>query len=308
MLVLRKALGLGEGFEDAEAIPYLGRQLVMTTDMLNEGIDFPPGMPYDAIGWNAAAANLSDIAAAGAKPLGLLMACGFPRNLPEEGVRGIAGGMAKCAKAHKTRVLGGDLNETEGIVIAGTAFGSSRFPLRRSGAKPGDMLVLTGALGASAAGYLIYWAKKEKKTPPEEKILQRFNYPAARTALMAELNEKRLVSAATDISDGLAASVHNLCRESSAGALVEYVGLPLFEGFEEYCRKSGRPPLELLNLGADYEILASIPQECFHAARGIARRHGGELYEIGTVLKKDVLIEKDGRVAPFPKTGFTHFG
>ena len=306
-LALRKALGLGAESEDAEAIPYLGKHLVATTDMLNEGSDFPPGMPYDAIGWNAVAANLSDIAAAGAKPLGLLMACGFPRNMPEEGIRKIAGGMAKCAKAHRTRVLGGDLNETEGVVLTGTAFGVARFPLRRAGAKPGDMLVLTGPLGASAAGYLIYWSKKEKKTPAEEKILNRFNYPLARTGLMSELNSKGLVNSATDISDGLAASVHNICRESGAGALVEYMGIPLFEGFEEYCQKSGKAPLELLNLGADYEILASMPQECFSAARNIARRHGGELYEIGTVLKKDVLIEKDGRVAPFPKTGFAHF-
>lgn len=307
-LIIRKALGMGEAFEDAEAIPYLGKHLVATTDMLNEGGDFPPGMPYDAIGWNAVAANLSDLASAGAKPLGLLMACGLPRKMPEEGVRLIAEGMAKCAKQHKTRVLGGDLNETESIILTGTAFGIARFPIRRSGAKPGDMLVLTGPLGASAAGYLVYWSKKERKTPVEEKLVHRFNYPAARTALMAELNIKGLVNSATDISDGLASSVHNICSESKTGALVEYVGIPLFEGFEEYCRKNSKAPLELLNLGSDYEILASLPQECFSAARRIARRHGGELFEIGTVLRKDVLIEKDGKVAPFPKTGFAHFG
>ena len=305
--LVKREIGADASFEDAEIVPFLGKHLVATTDMLTEGDDFPPGMPYDAIGWNAVAANLSDVAAAGAKPLGVLMACGFPRILPEDGVRQIAHGMGKCARAHKTRVLGGDMNEADSIILTGTAFGVARYPLRRQGARPGDLLALTGPLGASAAGYLIYWAKKERKSALEEKLLHRFNYPVARTALMAELNSKGLVRAATDISDGLSASVHNLCIESGTGALVEYVGLPMFEGFEEYCRKSGKSVMELLNLGSDYEILAAFPQECFSAARKIARRHGGELHEIGTVLKKDVLLEKDGKIAAFAKKGFSHF-
>jgi thiamine-monophosphate kinase len=306
--LVKRELGADSGFEDAEILPFSGKNIVATTDMLTEGDDFPPGMPYDAIGWNAVAANLSDIAAAGARPLGVLMAWGLPRVIPEQGVRGIARGMARCARAHRTRVIGGDMNETETVSLCGTAFGVARYPLRRSTAKPGDLLAVTGPVGASAVGYLVYWSKKARRAPGEEKMLQRFNYPSARTQLMAELNGKGLVRAATDISDGLSASVHNVCRESGTGALVEYIGIPMFEGFEDYCRKEGKQPLELLNLSCDYEILAAFPQECFPAARKIARRLGGELYEIGTVLKKDVLLEKDGKIAPLPRKGFAHFG
>ncbi len=305
--LVKRELGAESGFEDAESLPFSGKHLVATTDMLSEGDDFPPGMPYDAIGWNAVAANLSDIAAAGAKPLGVLMAWGIPRVLPEEGIRQIAKGMAACARAHKTRVLGGDMNETENIILSGTAFGLARYPLKRGGAVPGDLLAVSGPLGASAAGYLIYWAKRGKKTPAEENMLHRFNYPLERTRLMAELNSKRLVRAATDISDGFCASVHNICRESGTGALVEYMGIPMYEGFEDYCKKGGKMPLELLNLSCDYEILAAFPQECFSAARKIARKMGGELYEIGTVLKKGMLLEMDGKIAPLPKRGFAHF-
>src|SRR3989338_7617082 len=136
--LVKRELGADSGFEDAETVPFSGKQLVASTDMLSEGDDFPPGMPYDAIGWNAVAANLSDVAAAGAKPLGVLMACGFPRILPEDGVRQIAHGMGKCARAHKTRVLGGDMNEADSIILTGTAFGVARYPLRRQGARPGD--------------------------------------------------------------------------------------------------------------------------------------------------------------------------
>lgn len=305
--LIKRELGAAEGFEDAEAIPYLGKHLVATTDMLTEGDDFPPGMPYDAIGWNAVAANLSDIAAAGAKPLGVLVAWGLPRAMPEEGARQIARGMAKCARAHGTRVLGGDINETETVIMSGTAFGAARYPLRRSGAKPGDLLAVTGPLGASAAAYLLYWSKKEKRSASEEKMLHRFNYPLARTGLMSELNSKCLVRAATDISDGLSSSVHNICRESGTGALVEYIGIPMADGFEEFCRKDNKTPLALLNLACDYEILAAFPQECFAAAKKIAGRHGTDLYEIGTVLKNDVLLERDGKISPLPKEKFEHF-
>ena len=95
--IIRRELGLGSPLEDAEVIPFAGKNLIATTDMLTEGSDFPPGMPYEAIGWNAVAANLSDLAAAGARPSGVLMACGFPRLLPEEGTREIARGMARWA-------------------------------------------------------------------------------------------------------------------------------------------------------------------------------------------------------------------
>jgi len=305
--MVKRCLGADSAFEDAEAIPFMGKCLVASTDMLTEGDDFPPGMPYEAIGWNAIAANLSDIAAAGAKPLGVLVAWGVPRVLPEEGAKKIAKGMAACARAHRTRVLGGDMNETEAMALTGTAFGVARYPLRRSGAKPGDLLAVTGPLGASAAGYLIYWSRKARRTQEEEKMLHRFNYPLARTRLMAELNSRGLVRAATDISDGFSASLHNLCDASGTGALVEYIGIPLHEGFEEYCRRNGKAPLELLNLSADYEILAAFPQESFAAARRIARGMGGELYEVGTVLKKDILLEKDGKIAPLPRKGFAHF-
>jgi len=306
--LIKKEIGADPNFEDAEAIRYLGKNIVATTDMLTEGDDFPPGMPYEAIGWKAVSASLSDLAAAGAKPLGVLMAWGLPRIMPEEGAQLIARGMAKCARAHKTRVLGGDLNEAETITLCGTAIGIARYPLRRGNAKPGDLLAATGALGASAAGYLLYWSKKERKIPAEEKMLQKFNFPLARTAMMEELNAKGLVRAATDISDGFSSAVYNICNESGTGALVEYIGIPMEDGFEEFCRKSGKQPFELLNLGCDYEIVASIPQECFSAAKKIAEKHGCPLHEIGTVLKKDVLLEKDGKLSPLPKEKFSHFG
>ncbi|MCX8194906.1 MAG: thiamine-phosphate kinase [Candidatus Micrarchaeota archaeon] len=305
--IIKKELRVESGFEDAECIPYKGKNIVATTDMLTEGEDFPPGLSYEGIGWNTVAANLSDLAAAGAKPIGVLVAWGLPREIPPDGIRQIAAGMSSCARAHKTRVIGGDMNETDKIVMCGTAIGVARYPLRRSGAKPGDILALTGKLGASAAGYHLFWSKKQKLTLTEEAIKKRFERPIAPTQLMSELNLRGLVHAATDISDGFAAAVHNLCSASGTGALIEYIGLPFFEGVEEFCKKSGKSPLELINLSADYEVLAAIPPECFLAAKRTAERHKTHLYEVGTVLKKEVLLEKDGKISPLSCNGFFHF-
>jgi thiamine-monophosphate kinase len=305
--LIKRELKLPRAFEDAELVPFGKTNLLVTTDMLNEGDDFPPGMPYEAIGWVSVAANLSDLAAVGAKPLGVLMAWGIPRILPQDGVREIAKGMRQCASAHGTQVLGGDMNETERRTLSGTAVGWADAPLRRNGAKPGDIIAVTGPLGASAAGYLIYWSKKKELNELERKLVDRFNKPFARTALMHELAKKHLVHSAIDISDGLSPSVYSICKESNAGALVEYVGIPFFPGVEKYAHENKREPLSLANVGNDYEVLMTLPQESFETARKTAKKHGCELSEIGTVLKKDVLLERDGKVSAFPKEGFAHF-
>src|SRR5271157_5268442 len=103
--LIRDELGISGSFEDAEAVPFKGTKLMVTTDMLSEGDDFPDGMPSYAVGWVSVAANLSDLAAVGAAPLGLVMAWGFP-DIGEERIREIARGMKECAAFHGTRIFG----------------------------------------------------------------------------------------------------------------------------------------------------------------------------------------------------------
>jgi thiamine-monophosphate kinase len=300
--LIRAELGISGPFEDAESVPLGGTKLMVTTDMLSEGDDFPQGMPPHAIGWVSVAANLSDLAAVGAAPLGLVMAWGFPR--PEdERIREIAKGMKECASFHKTRILGGDVNRLDRLVISGTAFGSAGNPLRRGSARAGDRILVSGKLGASSAAYITYWEKRE----PDGRIMERFHRPLIKLGLMHELAGKGLVNAAIDDSDGLSPSIHHICRESRAGAVLEYEKIPLFEGIEKYTNAKYPSALDLANIGNDYEVFMTVAEENLDEVLKMGRRHKAELYDIGRITEKGVLIERGGKREAFPRTGFSHF-
>ncbi len=301
--LLKKELSLPAAFEDAEALSFKGTQLIVTTDLLSEGDDFPAGTPHYAMGWIASAASISDLGARGAKPLGFLMAWGIPA-LAEQEIREIARGIKECAGFHGTKCLGGDLNQTEKIHLCGTAFGYANKPLSRGGAKEGDVIAVTGPLGATAAGYISRWDKLEGYGA----LLKRFDRPVARVKVMQELNERGLLSAAIDDSDGFAPSIHGLCTESGKGAALRFEDVPIFDGVHEFSEKQGKDLLYLINMGNDYEMLVTLPRGNFDEARKIARRNQCDLFGIGRVTSgTGVLLERGGESQPLPAKGFAHF-
>ncbi|OIO20973.1 thiamine-phosphate kinase [Candidatus Micrarchaeota archaeon CG1_02_47_40] len=306
---IRKELGISKApFLDAEYSPFLGTNIIATTDMLNEGDDFPKGMPFEAIGWVSIAANLSDLAAVGAKPLFLLTNWGIPSNLKRQDIASIARGMQKCASFHGVKILGGDINKTEKLAIAGVAIGYAKKPLQRKGAREGDILALTGKVGATAAAYLIYKEGKNSISPAERAFLSRFNKPTIKLALMQKFASLSLASAATDLSDGLSPAIYSICKESGKGARVEYGRIPFFSGINEFASKRKLTPIYLANLGNDYEILLAIKKEKLSLARKTAARLHIPLYEIGKITKENkVLLSKNSPLSPFPKEGFSHF-
>jgi thiamine-monophosphate kinase len=145
-------VGIGD---DCAAIDIGNRYLLITTDMMVTKWHMPKGMgPYD-IGWSIIAVNLSDIAAMGGKPLGLVTAIGITRGHPIEFLEQMVDGMNDCARRFNTSVVGGDTKEHEDLVLCGTAFGEVDKDkiLLRKGAKPGDSIAVTGVLGRAGAGY-----------------------------------------------------------------------------------------------------------------------------------------------------------
>lgn len=148
----RVRVGIGD---DAAALDLDSRNCaVVTTDMLVASRHFPPGTLPEQMGRRAVVVNLSDLAAMGAKPLGLIFSVGLPRRLKVKFVERLVRGMDVAAREHGTYVIGGDLSESKEVVISGAAFGVAhkRELLTRSGAKVGDLIAVTGRLGAAAAG------------------------------------------------------------------------------------------------------------------------------------------------------------
>lgn len=305
---IRRGIGVSGHFEDGERIVFNETNLIATTDMLNDGDDFPEGTPFEAMGWISVAANLSDLAAVGAKPLFLLMSWGIPPSFGEREISEIASGMGKCAEFHGVRILGGDVNRTDKLVINGTAVGFSQKPISRAGTKEGDVLFLTGKVGATAAAYLIYKKGGSKtKISYEKNFLSRFCKPVIPLELMQELAGKGIVNAATDLSDGLSPAIHNICRESGIGAEVDYAEIPFFEGVEEFAARNKTTPLSLANYGNDYEILMAVGKEKAQVAKKIAKKNKISLFEIGKIKKGKIEMVRSGKISPFPKEGFSHF-
>lgn len=214
--------GVALGIGDDGAV--LDDGTVASTDVLVEGVHFDLARmsPRD-VGHRAAAANLSDLAAMGARPVALLAAFGLPPGF--EDAAEIAAGMSE----HGVPIAGGDLSRAPVLIVSVTAIGRSERPVRRSGGRPGDVLVVTGELGGQAAGgYAV------RVTP---RIEEGCALAAVATAMI-------------DLSDGIATDAERLARASGTGAVVELERLPRAPGATVEQAAAG---------GEDYELLAALP-------------------------------------------------
>ena len=267
-------LRLGIGDDCALLAPRAGEELAVTTDLSIAGRHFRLDWhPPEAVGHRALARGLSDLAAMGARPLAAFLSLGVPRELTATRGRGGAGnqaerkswvqrfldGLLALAEAHKTPLAGGDLAESPvavaDIVLVG-AVPRGR-ALLRSGARAGDLLYVTGALGGAAAGLarLAEMASKGHATPPRipkrlEALLASHLNPQPRIAQGLVLQRRGLASAAIDLSDGLSTDLAHLCEESGVAAEVDAQLLPLGQGASL---------TQALHGGEDYELLFTAP-------------------------------------------------
>ncbi|MFH0815860.1 MAG: thiamine-phosphate kinase [Methanobacteriota archaeon] len=281
------------GIGDDCAVLRIGSETVVaTTDITFDGVHYPRDAPPNLKGWYAAAVNLSDLAAMGARPLGLLVAYGFPSDTPIEAFGGISGGVERCANAHGTKVLGGDTKTSGLLTICVTALGEAPpgGALMRSGAGEGDALVLTGRIGRAHE-----WMLKGGNSG-----LGRMLRVEARLAEGAALASAGATSC-TDLSDGLALSLHYLSEASGVGMEVRMDDVPFYPGVRSDAR------LEAASYGGDFELLATVPRGKLAVAHAKVRKAGGQLTEIGCVCGTGVRFSQGGRTKFLPKSGFEHF-
>jgi len=302
----RVRIGIGD---DAAAIDIDDTCLVVTTDMLVASIHFPPGTKPEQIGRKAVVVNLSDMAAMGAEPLGLVFSVALPRELNVEFVKKIMKGMESTAREYNTYVVGGDLDESKEITIAGTAFGlaNGKRLLKRSGAKEGDIVAVTGELGAASAGLKILLKKMPSKG--YKKLVDAQAKPIARVKEGRVLAQRGLVKAATDITDGLASSLWQLANESKVKLMINYEKIPIHPLVRKFSQKYGFDTDDFALFGGeDFELLFTVHSRAWGTVQRALKRIGTKATPIGQVMKgQGVFIKKNGKTKLLEDRGYEHF-
>ncbi len=245
---LRPEGRVGPG-DDAAVI---GKDIVVTTDVVTFDRHFPAGMSYEQFGWYAAAVNFSDLAAMGARPIGFTAALALPPTLEAQAAYDIMSGMDQCAEFCGTGIVGGDTKPGPGIVV-GTAIGTmdGRAPLLRTGARPGDIVAVTGPLGGPAAGYVAIDRGLDYQAAKDSLYI-----PIPRVSEGIELAESGVVSSCMDLSDGLGTALNTICSASKVGIDIEFDFLPHDSYVDEIAKESGEPIEELLlGWGGEYELV-----------------------------------------------------
>lgn len=309
---------IGIGDDAAVVEPERNSADVVTTDALIEGVHFDRRFfPAGAIGHKALAANLSDLAAMGAAPRAALLSLGLPPALPVSELDELLAGMLALAGRFKTPIVGGNISRSPGpLIVDVTAVGSVRRRkiLTRSGARPGDAVVVSGWVGQAAAGLASCLARAAGDTvsaravPPGTGEL-RFLQPEPRVRLGMLLGRTRVPGACIDLSDGLAAGLAEIARASGAGVVIDAEALPIDEETRQWFAGRGQDAVEAACAGGeDYELLFTVPRKRLRALDAVRRLAGGlPCTKIGTVTAAPAcVLRREGHEGPLP-AGFAHF-
>ncbi len=288
-----RAVLCGIGDDAALILPARRRALVLTTDLLAEGIHFDRRIArLEDVGYKAAAANLSDIAAMGGVPQYLLVALAVPPSSGVHEVEALYQGLMDAARAHGVELVGGDTSASRaGWFISLTLVGAvePRLALTRSGARVGDLVYVSGTLGDSRAGLSLLrraagGSGRRLSRVHASYLARRHGRPTPRVTLGRLLAVRRLATAAIDLSDGLSGDVAHLCAQSGVGAEIEATALPLSPAARAYAAAWGIDPIRLaLDGGEDYELLFTVSPRHRAAVRAAARLTKCRVSCIGTV-------------------------
>ena len=306
------ALGLGD--DAAVLTPPPGCDLALTTDGVIAGVHFFPDDPPDLIGRKVLRMNLSDLAAKGAKPLGFLMSVALPASIEEKWLEGFAAGLGDDARRYGCPLLGGDTDRTPGpISVSIAAFGSvpQGKMVRRSTAKPGDCIVVTGTIGDAALGLLV---RRERDLADRLRLsetaraylVRRYLLPEPRNVLAESVLQH--ASAAMDVSDGLGGDLAKLCRASYVAGEVDVARVPLSDAARAVLDADPALLETLLTGGDDYEIVLTLPPQKLGTFQAAARAVGVAVAEIGRVTAGEgTRFMRDGSPLNLTRPSYSHF-
>jgi thiamine-monophosphate kinase len=308
--------GLALKDDAALLAPTAGHELVVTTDTVVHGVHYLPDDPAASIARKALGVNVSDLVAKGARPRGFVLSLGLPEDWTEEWLAAFAAGLGEAAADLGCPLLGGDtVRVPGGAVIGVTALGEvpAGRMLRRTTARPGDRLCVTGTIGDAALGLVLRrerdgrWARGVA-LPHRAFLADRYLHPKPRLEIVPALLAH--ARAAMDVSDGLAGDLAKMMRAGGTTAVVDVPAVPLSPAAGAVIAAS--PPLldRALTGGDDYEVLFAVPEASLGALLAEADGCGVPVAVIGTVAAGDgppLFRNADGSERRFAQASYSHF-
>ncbi len=305
------SIKLGIGDDAAVWQPSRSHRSVVTTDMLVEDVHFTrESMGFEDIGWRVTAANLSDLASMGARPVLATVALGIPSDVDVECLARLYRGISACARSAKLDIVGGDLSRAPVLTVAMSAVGEVRASncRTRSGGRAGNAVAVTGPLGASRAGLDAARGKVTLQGSDRDEALQAHRRPQARLREGRWLAASANVRAMMDCSDGLSTDLARLAESSGVGVLIEDVpvaesaraaALQLREDARDYALAGGE----------DFELIVACERRAFaHLASRFEKHFKRPLYRVGSLRSEPGLVLADkGVERAIAPTGWDHF-
>src|SRR6266581_5888188 len=300
--------GIPLGFDDdVSAIPLSSKTwIIVKTDMLVGSTDVPPRMTIQEAARKAVVATVSDFAAKGVKPQALMVSLGLPAPVKKKTVQDIARGLGQAAREYKCKIIGGDTNQSDDLVIdiAGIGFASPKTIVRRNGARPGDIIAVTGPFGKPSAGLRILLSKEKKDSAKYPSLVRAVRRPKARLTEGITLARSHAATSSIDSSDGLAWSLHQIAQSSNVGINLDTI--PIAADVQRFAKEHRLSALELaLYGGEEYELVVTIKPSRFHDSK----KRVPSLTRIGIVENESfgVVVQLDEKRIEIKERGWEHF-
>ncbi len=268
---------------------------------------------YD-LGYYLVAANLSDIAAMGAHPFGLLSVVRYPPNMTDEVFASVLTGIRDACDRFSAPNVGGDIGGAERLILSATALGVCKpgHAILRRGARPGDRVCLTAATGVAGAAMEYFKSKRPEpliEARYRDALLSAWKRPQARISEGVLLGESGLVTSCQDTSDGLKAAAESIAAASGVGLTIDEIDLPIPEAVVAVSSHLDREPLPMvMGDSVDFELLFTVPSPNIKELRSLFTSHDLEFFEIGTVTddRATVLRQRNGALRNLPGAAWRH--
>ena len=296
--------------DDVSAIDIGNNKLaVLKTDMLVGKTDVPPGMSLRQAARKAVIMNISDLAAKGVRPKAILASIGIPRSYTKKDIQQIGKGLNAGAREYDAYILGGDTNEASDLVISCSLLGfcENHYLMRRSGAKPRDLVAVTGLFGKTASGLKLLLQNLSAPPKIKKELVDAILMPQARLKEGLALAKTNTITASIDSSDGLAWSLHEISSASNVGFII--TNPPVAPKVKEFAKLHDLDPLHLsLYGGEEYELVVTVKPQLWERAEKAVRQISGALIKIGRVTEeKRLLLKREEDTIAIEARGWEHF-